>query len=184
MLDRSSRLRLPDSYSIPCLECGVICETKAPRFASTCGSCQRTRPYSQRLGIHETGALPVFLGGTYPRGPQRPQYGWPTVCEHPECVDIFLAKNRTELYCPAHPRLSAFQAWQRDSTPKYERFRFFPNYEVRGEATEIQLGFVIRGEQRVCVIGPGGYHARDIEEFRPLVERAKATDLLRIVRAS
>jgi len=32
------------------------------------------------------------------------------------------------------------------------------------------------------LIGPDGYQARDIEEFRPLVERAKATGLLQIVR--
>jgi hypothetical protein len=40
---------------------------------------------------------------------------------------------------------------------------------------------MIDGEPRVCVIGPEGYQARDEAEFRPLVARAAATDLLRIV---
>lgn len=182
MLERGAKDQLPDSYYVPCRECGVLFTTEAPHFARTCTSCQRAGPYSQRLGVHVTGALPVFLGGSYPRGPQRPRYAWPTVCEHPECVDIFLAKNRTELYCSAHTRLSAFQAWQQDATPKHERFRFFPNYEVLSEGTAIQQGFLIQGEQRVCIIGSSGFQARDIEEFRPLVERAKATGLLRIVR--
>jgi hypothetical protein len=76
MLARAGKEQLPDCFSIPCRECGVLFTTAAPRFARTCTSCQRARPYAQRLGVHVTGALPVFLGGSYPRGPQRPQYAW------------------------------------------------------------------------------------------------------------
>jgi hypothetical protein len=171
--------RLPDRYWIPCETCGRIVETRAPRFARTCQKCQHEGEYQQRLGFHKTGAGPAFTGGFYSRGAQRPLYVWPTVCEHPDCVEVFSAKNRTELYCAAHTRLSAYQARQRDSRPKHERFRFLCD-----EGTYIRHEFLIRGEQRVCLIGPDGYQARDIEEFRPLVERVKATGSLRIVRVS
>jgi len=142
--------KLPDRYWIPCETCGRVVETKAPRFARTCRKCQHGGEYQQRLGFHKTGAGPAFTGGFYSRGDQRPLYVWPTVCEHPDCVELFSAKNRTELYCPAHTRLSAHHARQRDSRPKHERFQFFPNYELCDEGTDIRHEFLIRGEQRAC----------------------------------
>jgi hypothetical protein len=181
MLERRARARLPDFFAVPCKECGLIFKTEAPRFARTCPTCQGAGAYPQRLGVHETGGLPVFTGGFYPRGPQRRQYGWPTVCEHPECVSVFVANRRHQKYCPAHTRLSALQAKRRLGIPKHKLFRFFPNYTLCDEGSEIREEFMIDGESRVCIIGPAGYQARDEAEFRPLVARAVATDLLRIV---
>jgi hypothetical protein len=191
VLDRLVRCRrtnwhgrrcLPDTYWIPCKSCGCIIETTAPRFGRTCPACQHAPAYHQRLGVHKTGALPVYTGGLYSNGPNRRAYVWPTVCEHPDCVSLLLAANRDQKYCPEHTRLSALRARERDSRPKNERFRFFPNYEVFAEGGEVREEFTIRGERRVCVIGPNGYQARDVEELRPLIARATATDWLRIVR--
>jgi hypothetical protein len=183
MLERQARPRLPDSYAIPCRECGLIFQTEAPRFARSCVSCQKAKPYPQRLGVHELGGLPVFTGGSYPRGPQRPQYGWPTVCEHPTCVTVFLAGRRHEKYCPAHSRLSALQAKRRPGTPKHEVFRFFPNYSECDQGSEVRYDFVIGGEPRICIIGEDGYQARDEAEFRPLAFYASVHPHLTIAAA-
>jgi hypothetical protein len=181
MLERRSTITLPDAFWLPCRTCGRIYESKAPHFARTCGACQSESPYEQRRRIHDFGAFPVFAGGFYPKGSQRRQYVWPTVCEHPECVVVFPAQRYDERYCPDHTRVEALRARRKDPTPKNERFRFLPNYLECDEGSEVRYDFVINGELRACIIGHDGYQARDEAEFRPLAFYAAANSLLTIV---
>jgi hypothetical protein len=176
--------RLPDNYSLPCLTCGRIFESQAPRFARTCGGCQKESPYPQRRRVHATGALPVFAGGFFPKGSQRRQYVYLTVCEHPECVAVFAATHPEKKYCPNHTRVSATRARHRLATPKHKRFRFYPNYSECDEGTEVGYNFIIEGQRRTCIIGPDGYEARDEAEFRPLAYYAATQSVLNIVAAS
>jgi hypothetical protein len=181
MLERRGTVTPPDTFWVPCKTCGRIYESRAPHFARTCGACQSEPPYKQRRRIHDCGAFPVFAGGFYPKGPQRGQYVWPTVCEHPECVDVFRAQRYDEKYCPSHTRVEALRARRKDPTPKNERFRFFPNYSGCDEGTEVRYDFVINGEPRACIIGHDGYQARDEAEFRPLAFYAATHPHLAIV---
>jgi hypothetical protein len=181
---RPSEFRLPDAYPLPCGTCGQIFETRAPRFGRICSDCHRTRPYEQTRRLHTLGSLPMFTGGFYAKGPERRRHVWPTVCEHPDCVDVFPADHPQAEYCPKHRRKGRVAAHRASLSraPKQTRYRFYPNYEVCDEGTSFSYFFSIAGENRECVIGPDGYQARDEEEFRPLAHHAASDERLLILK--
>jgi hypothetical protein len=182
---RPSAFPLPDAYPLPCETCGRIFETRAPRFGRICGDCHRTRKYDQSIRDHRLGSRAMWTGGFYEKGPERRRYVWPTVCEHPECVDVFSAPHPEAAYCPKHRRTGRVAAHRASLSraPKRTRYRFYPNYEVCDEGTSFSYFFTIAGENRECVIGPDGYQARDEEELRELAHCAASDEPLLILKS-
>jgi hypothetical protein len=86
------------------------------------------------------------------------------LCDHPDCLEFFLAEGWQQAYCAQHrDRTAAARARARTSRPKHERWLF-----VADESITVKFHDSL-GRERVCNVGPAGYWAKDAWEFEQLL---------------
>ena len=130
-------------------------------------------PYKPRALVHPRGGLIQYKRGDYPnhrRGQTLgvEEYGTSVVCAHPDCLELFLAANRSHEYCDTHKnRREEVRRLRRVRPPKRERFAFI----LAAGVDELTYHWGPLAEETKVRPGETRF-AGDEEEFLELVQLA------------
>ncbi len=159
----------PLAALLPCKSCGRIFESKAPHFASNCKECPKRSGEYTLPARHVSGAMQMWSDGFYPKGPAGPSGGYSVLCQHPDCIEFFLATRSDTRFCETHRDPKHRMQTLRRADDKFTRYRF------RTADGDVSCSFCVddSGVQRVCNITPSGYTATDLPEFTALLQAAR-----------